>query len=553
MHEEGSIDLVDKQRENLPEQSGVFAYTYDPLNRLASVSRDNEPLRQYAYDPFGNRTVKVEQGKQTRYAYNAMNQMLSMLDEQDEERYQYDQRGNLTRVFHDDAVIKAFAFDATNRLTKTENYLDSKAATYQYNGLGQRVGQTVTTPSIQTPDPMREIHYTLDITRQFNNLLQQSDGKDVQSYIWDTNPVSVHGDGNTCYYLQDAQGSPMRLLDDAGKSASAFAYDEFGLPLLPAQEKNQPFGYTGYRYDEISGNYFAQAREYDPLAARFVSRDAEQFIHPANNNSLNLYAYCQGNPMRFVDPLGFDGEMPRPGPTPQATPSPTGSAIVGPCPTPIPDCASEPYEPTWFAEQLEAAADTFIGPITGFEQNNISRRSIGAQDINIINLVTLNQQQYKYTESLYTASRMATFYANTYYDESGNREKNSIGIRVIDAFNLELRNNGRLEVVIGTEHSAFGAGLTLDMASGELSGAAISEKRSGWLPNSTADITLSFAELATLIDLKNGITDVFTTGILSPLASGIADYYYGLKDTGYFDYIKDKYFPSNRKSKECDN
>lgn len=59
--------------------------------------------------------------------------------------------------------------------------------------------------------------------------------------------------------------------------------------------------------------YFAQAREYDPLAGRFTSKDREQFIHPENNNSVNLYAYCHGNPTRFVDPMGFDVADPEEG------------------------------------------------------------------------------------------------------------------------------------------------------------------------------------------------------------------------------------------------
>ncbi len=34
-----------------------------------------------------------------------------------------------------------------------------------------------------------------------------------------------------------------------------------------------PFGYTGYRYDNVAGTYFAQAREYVPRIGRFVGED----------------------------------------------------------------------------------------------------------------------------------------------------------------------------------------------------------------------------------------------------------------------------------------
>lgn len=43
--------------------------------------------------------------------------------------------------------------------------------------------------------------------------------------------------------------------------------EETGMPNpYDRQGTEQPFGYTGYRYDGISGFYFAQAREYKPEA-----------------------------------------------------------------------------------------------------------------------------------------------------------------------------------------------------------------------------------------------------------------------------------------------
>lgn len=50
------------------------------------------------------------------------------------------------------------------------------------------------------------------------------------------------------YYLQDELGSPLRVS----------GYDT----PYSRQGKEQPFSYTGYRHDEVSGTYFAKAREY---------------------------------------------------------------------------------------------------------------------------------------------------------------------------------------------------------------------------------------------------------------------------------------------------
>ena len=73
------------------------------------------------------------------------------------------------------------------------------------------------------------------------------------------------------------------------------AYDEFGVPLVGAGTNiNQPFGFTGYQTDDMSGLYYAQARYYAPELGRF---SAEDIIH----SGLNWYLYCYGNPLAFVD------------------------------------------------------------------------------------------------------------------------------------------------------------------------------------------------------------------------------------------------------------
>ena len=290
---------IEKQRRGLETESGSYGYTYDPLNRLTGVNKDGEALRSYAYDPFGNRTVKVELGKETRYAYNAMNQMLTMTDGENDREYRYDQRGNLTELLENGAHAKRFSFDALNRLTEVENLADGKTASYRYNGMGQRIGEQVT---VQDPalavQPTKQIDYILDLTQQYNNLLQTKTDGESKTYAWDGSLVLA--DGNAC--LLDELGSPVRYVGNDGSLTESYGYDEFGNPLYEANAA-QPFGYTGYRYDEISGNYFAQAREYDPLAGRFVSQDA----NPGYQEfpiTLNRYTYCFNMPMIYVDKSG---------------------------------------------------------------------------------------------------------------------------------------------------------------------------------------------------------------------------------------------------------
>lgn len=100
------------------------------------------------------------------------------------------------------------------------------------------------------------------------------------------------------YYLQDHLGSPIRLLGDK-ENDTPLAYDEFGVPVIGmGGNSGNPFGFTGYQVDYVSGLYYAQARYYEPKVARFGAEDPI-------GNGVNWYTYCENNPVVFIDPLGL--------------------------------------------------------------------------------------------------------------------------------------------------------------------------------------------------------------------------------------------------------
>ena len=109
-------------------------------------------------------------------------------------------------------------------------------------------------------------------------------------------------------YLQDELGSTIRLLEQGGESQAVYGYDEFGEDAYNTQGRLQPFGYTGYRYDNVADTYFAQAREYMPGVGRSAGEDwiKGEIEQPF---SLNQYGYCFGNPIGLVDRDGKTPEM----------------------------------------------------------------------------------------------------------------------------------------------------------------------------------------------------------------------------------------------------
>ena len=307
------------------QDSVTFNYGYDNLNRLVEVKRGDILVHKYAYDAFGNRTLFKNEDKEVRYTYDSLDRLMKEGGLQGNKTYDYDKRGNLIGITENGKKIKAYEYDATGRLGLSYSSL-GRARSYSYDGLGNRVGikeyeferggfgenklKDISRLELLQKEPVYEEKYILDRTREYHNLLQNKTINKgnliVQSYAWDFNTVFMGVNGRDFTYLQDEMGSVVRLLEVGNEGQTVYGYDEFGEDTYSTQGRIQPFGYTGYRYDNVANTYFAQAREYVAGMGRFVGEDLIKgyIIYPT---SLNPYGYCFGNPEKFVD---LDGKLP---------------------------------------------------------------------------------------------------------------------------------------------------------------------------------------------------------------------------------------------------
>ena len=57
-------------------------------------------------------------------------------------------------------------------------------------------------------------------------------------------------------------------------------------------------------YDDYNKLYWLESRFYDPEIGRFISPDGVDYITPSSINGLNLYAYCNNDPVNYCDPSG---------------------------------------------------------------------------------------------------------------------------------------------------------------------------------------------------------------------------------------------------------
>lgn len=55
---------------------------------------------------------------------------------------------------------------------------------------------------------------------------------------------------------------------------------------------------------EETGLYYLQTRYYDPTIGRFISQDSVDYADLQSINGINLYAYCNNNPVMNIDPTG---------------------------------------------------------------------------------------------------------------------------------------------------------------------------------------------------------------------------------------------------------
>lgn len=240
-----------------------------------------------------------------------MNQLVQQVNEQGIKDYLYDARGNLIQVKSNGIIEAGYVYDETGKMIKASSV--NGEAEYTYNGLGQRISMYTNKEGV-----LKQINYTLDLTKGYNNLLQQNKNGEVQNYIWDgmvvgaakeTTEHAKKGLGMDAYFMLDDLGTPMHLLNQEGNSIDHFNYDEFGIERdsygMPKEVVHQqPFGFTGYQTDEISGLMYAQARYYNKEMGSFISADKNCFINPYNSKSMNLYTYVQGNPLKYIDPSG---------------------------------------------------------------------------------------------------------------------------------------------------------------------------------------------------------------------------------------------------------
>ncbi|WP_411289438.1 RHS repeat-associated core domain-containing protein [Lutispora sp.] len=146
-----------------------------------------------------------------------------------------------------------------------------------------------------------------DFTLDGGNVITENtgNGKDVR-YIRGLGLIATReNQGDYAYYLHNAHGDVVNLVNGTGDVLNSYKYDAFGNSATYTETIANRFMYAGEQFDKVTGQYYLRARYYAPQVGRFITEDSYRG-DPSSPLSLNLYSYCKNNPITHVDPSGHD-------------------------------------------------------------------------------------------------------------------------------------------------------------------------------------------------------------------------------------------------------
>ena len=305
-------------------------YGYDTDKNLTSLSINfnGEVLAQnrYAYDRNGNRTEKQQLRGTTYYTYDSINQLINVKYPDYEEQLFYDKAGNRSKRIVND-VTEHYLYDKRNRLirqvfqqptgTTAKHYIYDNAGNlmndgeriYKNDAFNRVTRVETTTGQVQINRyDVEGLRYEMEENKKlvqfiFNEnrevVVEQSDS-DIKRLIrsYDLWASECEPEKTWYHYASDEQGSIIFITDEE-KICNKYDYDAWGNLTTCEEIIPNRYLYIGQQFDQITQQYYLRARYYNPVIARFTQEDIYR------GDGLNLYTYCDNNPVIYYDPSGY--------------------------------------------------------------------------------------------------------------------------------------------------------------------------------------------------------------------------------------------------------
>jgi RHS repeat-associated protein len=291
----------------LQAQNTTEFFQYDALDRLTCSSFSKAPTcptaDSYTYAPNGN--VLTKPGIAGAYAYDPTHPHAVQTAGAD--AFTYDPVGN--QITRSGTTVTYTAFDMPKSFTPAPGQ-GGVPVTLDYDGDQQRVRKTAGDEVTVYVDGLYERTTNTKTSAVEHRYFVHGSERVVAVVTRSSAPTSEE---KTRYLHVDNLGSVETVTDQTGsKSAEKRSYDAFGARRNPswgaapvAFSSLTTRGFTGHEDDEELGLVNMKGRLYDPKVGRFLTTDP-LVSDPAFGQSWNPYTYGLNNPLKFVDPSGFE-------------------------------------------------------------------------------------------------------------------------------------------------------------------------------------------------------------------------------------------------------
>ncbi len=313
------------------------AIEYDTDHNHTAYSRVkhyivNGKAYSYEYDAAGNISkIQNPDGSWAGYTYDALNQLIGEnYSSGDTITYVYDTRGNIFTKTINGVAIEYSYTDTTwkDRLTSYNgnaisydtignplNWINGETLTWQhgrqlasYTKNGSTISFVYNDEGIRTSKTVGDIKTDYYIYNGVLRRLTTSDG-DILQFVYGNDLSSVIYNGTEYWYVFNAQGDVIGLIDSLGEYVVKYTYDSWGKPLSKTGILSDslgtlnPYRYRRYIYDEETGFYYCQSRYYDSEIGRWLNADCYTSTGVGMLGH-HMYAYCNNRPLVFFDPVG---------------------------------------------------------------------------------------------------------------------------------------------------------------------------------------------------------------------------------------------------------
>ena len=339
----------------------MVGYEYDELNRVVSIESSNGEKRFYKYDELGDITevtnsfgekrtyeytanrqvselkdfdgktyeveynninlpvrLKDKNGNTTEYVYDNIRRISQIKRAGGVEKFEYDKRGNMTKMIAPDGSMKRFSYD-DNRNIVSVTYPTGLSENYEYDKLNRCVSKEfsdgVKSDFVYEGDrlveivlPSGSIRYEYD---EYGRVLKQTLDENIsESFVYDSmNRVleytDIFGNVSGYEYNQNGRVKAVNLSDDV---KYIYTYDKLGRPTEESRLAGDTENKIYYAYDDlgrVSGIRTDTGRE------NTYSYDNEGNITSIKDSigNTNYFKYGVGNTLeKVVDGDGLVSE-----------------------------------------------------------------------------------------------------------------------------------------------------------------------------------------------------------------------------------------------------